>query len=110
MRNKITQKEAIFFTLYENFKSGLHEYIPVFRFMGEVYVPKLDKWGYVSHECSARCSGLRKENPELIQHTLLTGKSGAHYYGYRLNPQANPSMLNDDSLKKFWKSIYFEPK
>lgn len=104
-KNKITQKEAIFYTLYQAYNNNRGEYIPVFKFMGEIYCKELDLWGFVSHECSARCSEMRTDNPELIEHTVITGKSGATYYGYRINPLANVDMIKDKALLKFYNLI-----
>lgn len=104
-KKKITQKEAIFYTLYKAFKETPGEYIPVFKFMGEVYCKELGLWGFVSHECSARSSEMRKENPGLIEITTITGKSGAKYYGYRFSADAKAELIKDESLLKFYKSL-----
>jgi len=104
-RNKLTQKEAIFYQLYMAFKSTPGEYIPVFKFMGEVHSPELGLWGFVSHECSARSSEMRKENPELVEATTITGKSGAKYFGYRFNPAAKFEMIRDEALQSFYNRL-----
>lgn len=109
-RKKITQKEAIFYTLYRAFKDTPGEYVPVFKFMGEVYVPEVGKWGFVSHECSARASELRTENPGLIEKTTITGKSGAKYYGYRFSANAKPDLILDKNLLSFYQVIKPKPK
>ena len=99
-KKKVTQKEAIFYALYKHLREKPGEYIPVFNFMGEIYVKEVALWGFVSHECSARCSEMKKENPDLIQSTVIIAKSGARYFGYRLNPEPKRNMINDDSLRK----------
>ena len=109
VKKKLTQKEAIFYKLYQSFKEKRGEYIPVFEFMGEIYSKDLGLWGYVSHECSARCSELKSNNPSLIQSTTITGKSGAKYYGYRINPEANSETQVEESLKSFYKRIKRQP-
>lgn len=105
MRTKLTQREAIFYTLYRALKEKPHEFIPVFKFMGEVYCPKLNVWGFVSHECSARASEMRKDMPTLIQSVEIIGKSGARYFGYRLNPNAQPWMIEDRAMLRFYEEI-----
>lgn len=105
MKNKLTQKEAIFYKLYKAHKLDPEHYIPVFKFMGEIYCGELNLWGFVSHECSARCSEMKKENPDLIEYTVITGKSGAKYYGYRLNQSPTMSMIQDPKLLDFFKSL-----
>lgn len=104
-RNKVTQKEAIFYQLYKHWQSNKGEYIPVFKLMGEVHVAELGLWGFVSHEVSPRCSELRQENPELIQITEITGKSGARYYGHRINPDAKLAMIKEPRLQNFYQRI-----
>ena len=106
MKNSISQKEAIFYKLWLHRKSKKHEsYLPVFEFMGEIYCEEVKKWGFVSHECSARASEMMKENPGLILRTWLTGKSGAKYYGYRFSPLAKPELIKDEKLLAFYRTI-----
>ncbi len=109
-KKKITQKEAIFYRLYEAFKEKPGEYLPVFSFMGEVYAKEVGLWGYVSHECSARCSELKWRNPEMIQSIEIIGKSGAKYYGYRINPDVQKEMIKDEKLYAFYKKIKRQPE
>lgn len=123
-KKKLTQTEAIFYVMFKSFKNELPDFkkqiifegkndlsntkgyfIPVFKFMGEVYCEELGLWGYVSHECSARCSELKKINRNLIDVTTIEGKSGARYYGYRFAPDATPSMINDEKLLEFYKLV-----
>jgi hypothetical protein len=104
-RKKITQKEAIFYKLYQAFKDQPGVYIPVFEFMGEIYAKEVSKWGFVSHECSARASEMRRDNPGLIEAKKVTGVSGAKYYTYRINPEAKPEMIKDELLARFYKIL-----
>ncbi len=108
-KKKITQKEAIFYKLYQAYKDKKGEYIPVFEFMGETYAKEVGLWGYVSHECSARCSEMVRENRGLIQSTPIKGKSGATFYGYRINPEAKADSEFDPSLRPFYKKIKRQP-
>ena len=81
-RRKISMKEAIFYRLYQHFKSDKRaDFIPVFEFMGEVWCEELKLWGFVSFEVSARLSEIFSENPGLLERTSIYGKSGARYYG-----------------------------
>lgn len=104
-RRKITQKEAIFYQLYNSFKEDPSVFIPVFEFMGEKYCEELGLWGFVSHECSARCSEMKKENPNLIESTTITGRSGAKYYGYRLKSNASAAYIEDKKLLDFYERL-----
>lgn len=106
MRKRLTQKESIFYALYKSFKGEeSFRFIPVFEFMGEHYCQEVGKWGFVSHECSARASEMKKENPELIERKTIQGKSGARYYGYRINPYVKPEMIKDSALASFHKQV-----
>lgn len=113
MRTRATQREAIFYRLYKNFKEAqrpsnlpmVYPYLPVFALMGEIWIEETGKWGYVSYECSARASEMIKTNPKLVQRTKMRGKSGASYYGYRLNPQPHVDMIMDSDLLMFYRKI-----
>ncbi len=95
---RASQKETIFYILYKRFKEGKKDFLPVFGLMGEHYIEEVGKWGYVSYECSARCSEMRKENPGLIHREWMRGRSGAKYYGYRLNPEPRRELIKDPAL------------
>lgn len=102
---RISQKEAIFWTLYKRFKAKDASYVPVHQLMGEVFCEQLNRWGYVSYEVSARASEMIKDNPGLIMRTWLSGRSGAKYYGYRFSPDANANLIKDEKLLVFYRSI-----
>lgn len=104
-KNSISMKQAIFYILYKKFKEGKGEYVPVYAFMGETFIAELNKWGYVSHECSARASEMFKENPGLLNRARINGKSGAMYYGYRISPDVKPYMIKDPSMSDFYGKI-----
>lgn len=104
-RDRISQKEAIFYTLYTLFRAKDEKYLPVHQLMGEVFCKELNKWGYVSYECSARASEMMKENPGLFMRTHITGRSGARYYGYRISPNAKPELVKDEKLLAFYRKI-----
>lgn len=112
MKNRVSQKEAIFYRLYQQFKGEEQEkYIPVHEFMGEVWVEELGRWGYVSYECSARLSEMYRENSELIERKTITGKSGAHYYGYRFTlAPGKAELIKDPALFAFYKLIKSKAK
>lgn len=106
LRTRITMHEAIFYRLYKHFRSEKREeFLPVFAFMGEVWCEEVSKWGFVSHEVSARLSELFKGNPGLLQRRMIEGKSGARYFGYRIGPDARDTMIADAKLYEFYKLI-----
>jgi len=48
---------------------------------------------------------MMKENPGLLQRTKIRGKSGASYYGYRLNTSPTIELIKDPSLLSFYKKV-----
>lgn len=105
MRNRATQYESVFYILYKRFKEGKTDLLPVHYLMGEVFIKELNKWGYVSHECSARASEMHKENPGLLYREWMTGKSGARFYGYRIALNADASKIREPGLQAFYQKI-----
>jgi len=106
-KTKLTQKETIFYILYQSHKdtATIERFVPVFEFMGETYCKELGLWGFVSHECSARASEMKSENPQMFERKTIHGKSGAKYYGYRITLYPKPEMLKDEKLISFHKKI-----
>jgi hypothetical protein len=105
-KNKITQIQTIFYKLYKHFKSEKNEeFIPIFDFIGEVYIEELGKYGFMSYELPARFADLKKANPNLLEHKVVIGRSGAKYYSYRLRIDVKPEDIQDPSLKDFYKLI-----
>lgn len=108
-KGKLTQKQAIFYRLYQAFKDNPGHYIPVHEFMGEIYAKEVGLWGYVSYECSARASEMVTSNPHLIESTKLTGRSGAKYNGYRIKLELPKGTIPDPSLVDFYNKIKRQP-
>ena len=59
----------------------------------------------MSYELPARFADIKKANPSLLEHNVITGKSGAQYFGYRLNLNVKVDYIQDDSLLEFYKLI-----
>lgn len=102
---KLTQKQAIFYTLYKNWQSGVHAYIPVFEFMGEVHCTELDLWGFVSHECSPRTSELNQDNPDLLEYIERKARAGGTYRCWRIKPDITKDALRDEAIIKLHTAI-----
>lgn len=96
-------QQLIFYQLLKNRKDNAHEYIPVWKFMGEFKVEETGQWGWVSYEVAARMSEVWKEVPfGIIERIDVTGKSGAQYKAYRLCPTMRRcDLLNRDLLPKY---------
>ena len=105
MRNKITQKQAIFYQLYKNKISKPDEFIPVWQLIGEVYADEIGLWGFISYEVSARMSELWNKNPLLFERKQVVGRTGAKYYAYRIRHVASSSDINDKEILEFYQKI-----
>jgi len=70
--------------------------------MGEHYIKEINKWAFVSHECSARASDIRRENRGLVEYKQIKGKSGAIYYGYKLTDNPTIDLIRDPKLKEIY--------
>jgi hypothetical protein len=106
MRNKVTQKEAIFYQLYDKRSAGDREaYTPIWQLIGEVYVKELGMHAFVSYEVSARMSELWSTNPNLFERKQVVGKSGAKYNAYRIALNVKQEDIVDPELKKFYFKI-----
>lgn len=99
---KVTQHQAIFYQLYKSRIKDPEVYIPIWLLIGEIYVEELGIWGFVSYEVSARMSELYKDNPRLFERKMVTGKTGAKYYAYRIAWEVLPGDIVDPDLKKFY--------
>lgn len=102
---KVTQKQGIFYQLYRLREKDPEEYTPIWQLIGEVYVEELNKWAFVSYEVSARMSEIYSDNPTLLERKMVTGKTGAKYYAYRLRMGVNINDIQDPKLLSFYKQI-----
>lgn len=110
-RNKVTQREAIFYQLYDKRSAGDREtYVPIWQLIGEVFVKELGLWGFVSYEVSARMSELWSDNPKLFERKQVVGKTGAKYFAYRIALNVQQEDIVDPELKKFYFKIKKSPK
>ena len=106
MRNKVTQIQTIFYRLYKHFKSEKREeYIPIFDFIGEIWIEEIGEWGFMSYKLPARFADLKRENPKLLEFKSVTGKSGATYYAYRLALDVSMEDIQESKLLDFYKKI-----
>jgi hypothetical protein len=105
MRKHLTQKETIFYQLYQARKKDPDEYIAIWKLIGEVYCEELNKHGFMSYEVSARMSEMYQDNPGLLERKWLKGITGAKYYGYRIAHGANASNIHDEKLLAFYQKF-----
>ncbi len=97
--------QGIFYQLYKKRTEDPQAYTPIWKLIGEVFVPELDAWAFVSYEVSARMSELYADNPQLFERRTTTGKSGSVYYEYRIALGAQNTDIVDSRLKSFYERI-----
>jgi hypothetical protein len=66
--------------------------------MGEVFVEPLGEWGFVSYKVGARMSEVYLENMRFVERKLVTGKSGAEYFAYRIKETVRRKDISDPKL------------
>lgn len=100
--NKTTQRQLAFlFLLYAT--SG--EYIPTYEFVGEKKM--CNEWWLLSYKCPTRLSELIDAMDGMIERKMVTGKSGANYYAYRINPECRTiNVLIERAPKEYHDIIY----
>lgn len=101
-KEKITQQQMAFYKLYEERKKNPERYVAIWEFVGEIFIKELKKWELMSYTCPHRVFELFSDNLGLIERTMLTGKSGAHYYGYRFILKVKPENIKSDSILSFY--------
>ncbi len=104
-KNKITQKQLAFYILYKARENDPEEYIPTWKFVGELQITELNLWEMASYKCPTRLSDLNQENPNMLERILIEGKSGAKYYSYRLRVGITPQDMIDPAIYSFYKHL-----
>ena len=104
-KNKITQKKAVFYVLWRAYQDAPSEYVPAWRFVGELHIKELDVWFFMSYKCPANGVEVYFDNPELIERRETIGKTGAKYYEYRIAPNPSMDKIKDESILNFWKEL-----
>jgi len=105
--DKITQKKAVFYILWKSYKEDPAQFVPAWRFVGELSIPELNKYFFMSYKCPANGVDLYFENTGLIERRTTTGKSGSKYYEYRIALNPTLDKIKDENILKFYKMIKF---
>lgn len=105
MKQLLTQKEIAFYVLYQSHKLYPEEYVPTWKFVGEIYIHDLQEWVMASYKCPTRLTDIYQDNPRLFERKLVVGKSGAKYYEYRFSPEASIDLILDKSLRALYMKI-----
>lgn len=102
---KITQKKAVFYMLYQAYKNNPEEYVPIWKFVGELYIEELATWFFMSYKTPTNGPVILFENPDLVERRYTTGKSGSKFYEYRLKENPTRMKICDTDLRAFYDSI-----
>lgn len=105
MAKKLTQKKVAFYILHTAGKETPGEYVPAWKFVGEIYIKELDEWYLMSYKGPTNGLAIYFDNPTLIDRTLVKGKSGAEYYAYRMRAGVRSSDIRDPILLDFYNTI-----
>lgn len=101
----MTQKKAVFYVLFKGYKENPEQYIPVWKFVGELHLTELNEYFFMSYKCPANGVAIFFENPDLLERRITTGKSGAKYYEYRIAPNPSMDRIKDPVMLSFYKQL-----
>lgn len=106
MRKKeMTQKKAVFYMILKAYYENPGEFVPAWKFVGELFVEELNEWFFMSYKCPANGVNVYFENPDLIERRETVGKTGAKYFEYRIAPNPSINKIVDPEIKKFYIKI-----
>ena len=96
-----------FYKLYKERAEDPQRYVPTWEFVGEMNIIELgSRWVLMSYKCPTRLTDIFQENPDLLERKMITGKSGAKYYGYRFALNATKNFIRDEKLLQFYNKIH----
>lgn len=104
-KNKITQKKAVFYILWKAYKENPEQYIPAWKFVGELFIEELKEAFFMSYKCPTNGLDIYFDNPGLLDRRYFTGKSGAKYYEYRIAPLPSKEKIKDSSILEFYEEL-----
>lgn len=99
MAKKLTQKQIAFCKLYMDRHEDKNRFVPAWEFVGEIMIKPLNRWVLMSYKCLTRLTDIFKENPALLDRTLVDGKSGSKYFAYRISQLASMGDIRDKKLR-----------
>jgi hypothetical protein len=99
---KLTQKRAVFYLLWKSHQKNPDEFVPTWRALGELEIPELNTAFFMSYKTPTNGFELYFENPNLVERSWQEGKSGAHYYIYKLRTPFIETNIIEPSLKAFY--------
>ena len=103
-KSKITQKKAVFYLLWKAYRQDPEQYVPAWKFVGELYIEELGVHFFMSYKCPANGVNIYFDNPGLIARRETRGKSGSKYFEYKLEA---PSVqkIKDGEIRAFYEQL-----
>lgn len=105
MNKKITQRKAALYVLWKAFQENPNEFIPTWRFVGEIHIREVNQHFLMSYKTPANGLGIIFDNPDLVERRLKKGKSGSEYYEYKLISPFNIENIKDPILVEFFEDL-----
>lgn len=102
---KITQEKAVFYILWKAYHEDPNQFIPAWKFVGELYLEELGTWFFMSYKCPANGVNVVLKNPELFERRQVKGKTGAKYFEYRIANNPSESKISDSDTLKFYRQL-----
>ena len=94
-----------FYKLWSEHRKDPERYVATWEFVGEMHIAEFNHWVMMSYKTPTNGLTIYFTNPELIERTMLKGKSGSSYYGYRIKPTATEASIKEADLLKFYRQI-----
>ena len=105
---KVTQKQMVLYKLMKEHLKNKIRFVPAWEFGGEMKISEIGEWVLMSYKCPTRLTDLFQEHPELLEREMVSSKSGAKYYAYRLNTRHysyDQFLRGDKKTKSFYTRI-----
>lgn len=95
----------VFYILWKAYKENPDQYIPAWKFLGEIYIEEINEHVFASYKCPANGVNVYFKNPGLLDRRCVNGKSGAKYFEYRIAPNPSMAKIVDEKLLGFYKRL-----
>lgn len=107
---KFTQEIAVFYILYKAYKEDPEQFVPAWKFIGELHIKELNHWFFMSYKCPTNGLKIYFSSPGLLERRMTTGKTGAKYFEYRIAPNPSESKILNPPLLDFYKTLKIKIK
>lgn len=99
---KFTQKKTAFYILWKAYKENPEQFVPTWKFVGEIYIEELNHWFFMSYKGPTNGLTIYFDNPKLFERKHVEGRSGAKYYEYKIKTDDIENAIEDPDLLEFY--------